>query len=81
MSRAFALRFSDNRKSPEISPGISVVEQATGIEPASTAWEAVILPMNYACKELLYSIVKCRYSQGLFREKKRLLLTKAVPWL
>ena len=26
-----------------------LLEQATGIEPASTAWEAVILPMNYAC--------------------------------
>ena len=25
------------------------LEQATGIEPASAAWEAAILPMNYAC--------------------------------
>ena len=25
------------------------LEQATGIETASAAWEAAILPMNYAC--------------------------------
>lgn len=30
-------------------------EQTTGIEPASSAWEADILPMNYICViELLY---------------------------
>ena len=28
---------------------IEYMEQATGIEPAYTAWEAVILPLNYAC--------------------------------
>ena len=27
-------------------------QQATGIEPASSAWEADILPMYYACKKL-----------------------------
>lgn len=26
------------------------MERATGIEPAFTAWEAVVLPMNYARK-------------------------------
>lgn len=26
------------------------LEQAMGIEPTSKAWEAFILPMNYACK-------------------------------
>ena len=25
------------------------LEQATGIEPALKAWEALILPLNYAC--------------------------------
>ena len=25
------------------------MEQATGIEPASLAWEAKVLPLNYAC--------------------------------
>ncbi len=24
-------------------------EQATGIEPASSAWEAEVLPLNHAC--------------------------------
>ena len=33
------------------------MEQATGIEPAQSAWEAEILPLNYACViPLLYSI-------------------------
>ena len=25
------------------------LEQATGIEPARSAWEAEVLPLNYAC--------------------------------
>lgn len=25
------------------------LEQATGIEPATSAWEANVLPLNYAC--------------------------------
>ena len=28
-------------------------KQATGIEPASPAWEAGVLPMNYICKVIL----------------------------
>lgn len=27
------------------------MEQATGIEPAPKAWEALVLPLNYACKK------------------------------
>lgn len=27
----------------------------TGIEPASPAWEAGVLPMNYICTEIRYS--------------------------
>ena len=27
------------------------MEQATGIEPAYSAWEADVLPLNYACKK------------------------------
>lgn len=30
------------------APG-SVMEQATGIEPAYQAWEACALPLSYAC--------------------------------
>lgn len=29
------------------------MEQATGIEPALSAWEAEVLPLNYACVYLL----------------------------
>ena len=29
----------------------SSLEQATGIEPAYSAWEADVLPLNYACKK------------------------------
>ena len=28
-------------------------EQMTGIEPASSAWEADVLPMNYICNMLV----------------------------
>lgn len=27
-----------------------LLEQATGIEPAWSAWEAEVLPLNYACR-------------------------------
>ena len=37
-------------------------KQATGIEPASSAWEADILPMYYACKsKKYYLIVRATY--------------------
>ncbi len=29
--------------------GYDDLEQVTGVEPASKAWEAFILPMNYTC--------------------------------
>src|SRR5712692_4568099 len=32
------------------------MERAAGIEPAYTAWEAVVLPLNYARKLLIYLI-------------------------
>ena len=45
---------ADNRK----DPGFRVFfKQATGIEPASSAWEADILPMYYACKRSNYFIL------------------------
>ena len=28
------------------------MEQAAGIEPVLSAWEAEVLPLNYACKEV-----------------------------
>ncbi len=34
------------------------MEQATGIEPARSAWEAEVLPLNYACAAFaLYNIL------------------------
>lgn len=38
----------------EVRPGFSLVEQMTGIEPASSAWEADILPLNYICKAYIF---------------------------
>jgi hypothetical protein len=34
---------------PESGPylGVSIVERVTGIEPALSAWEADVLPLNY----------------------------------
>ena len=37
-----------------IVPGGVLIEQTTGIEPASSAWEADILPMYYVCKIRAY---------------------------
>ena len=37
-----------NSSRVEISTRLLSTERATGIEPASEAWEASILPMNYA---------------------------------
>jgi hypothetical protein len=31
-----------------------ILERAAGIEPAYTAWEAVVLPLNYARKPLFF---------------------------
>ena len=36
-----------NTKSP--IKGLFVLEQMTGIEPAYSAWEADVLPLNYIC--------------------------------
>jgi hypothetical protein len=39
------------------------VQQATGIEPASPAWEAGVLPMNYACTTGIYYKIEPDESQ------------------
>ena len=31
-------------------------KQMTGIEPASSAWEADVLPMNYICMQIGYHV-------------------------
>jgi hypothetical protein len=36
---------------------ISKMEQATGIGPASAAWEAAVLPLNYACTDAFFGFL------------------------
>jgi hypothetical protein len=38
---------ASNSKKIGADQALSDQERVTGIEPASTAWEAVVLPMNY----------------------------------
>ena len=45
--RTWISRLSGGRAS--IAPLLHVMEQAAGIEPAHSAWEADVLPLNYAC--------------------------------
>lgn len=45
------------------------LEQVTGIEPASDAWEAPVLPLNYTCESLLIILpfslfVKSKFSSS-----------------
>lgn len=43
------------RESPPQSGWAFSLEQATGIEPAASAWEAEVLPLDYACGLLYYT--------------------------
>ena len=49
-----------------ITDGDSFMERIMGIEPTSTAWEAVVLPMNYirVFYLLMYSTKICLKSQA-----------------
>ena len=42
--------FSLKIKTPATLTGAIFMERAMGIEPTSKAWEAFVLPMNYARK-------------------------------
>ena len=65
------VRFPTNIKGTDTSDGVSVpLEQGTGIEPAFTAWEAVVLPIYEPCEHgVLYqtkmeiSTVFCRVGE------------------
>ena len=46
------MTLNDNKITSEQTEVCSDVEQVTGIEPACSAWEADILPLNYTCKVL-----------------------------
>ena len=37
-----------------------IMEQGTGIEPAFTAWEAVVLPIYEPCIEVYYTKPRCK---------------------
>ncbi len=61
------------------------LEQATGIEPALKAWEALILPLNYACVESFYSTQKSKIKKNLaivkkFCFTKRVLFGNIMAW-
>ena len=44
------------------------MERAMGIEPTSKAWEAFILPMNYARKEKRFRFIRyCKIIARFFR--------------
>jgi hypothetical protein len=46
------------------------MEQATGIEPASAAWEAAVLPLNYACKFRLFDYTITAWFLARFRKRE-----------
>ena len=46
------------------------MEQGTGIEPAFTAWEAVVLPIYEPCITAHYTKLLCR-KQGVFADGGR----------
>lgn len=49
------------------------MEHATGIEPAYSAWEADVLPLNYACIEIIkaQSMEKKKPLLKSFKERKK----------
>ena len=49
----FIRQISRKTKSPQFQ---GLHKQMTGIEPASSAWEADVLPMNYICALFHYTI-------------------------
>ena len=46
------------------------MERATGIEPALEAWEAPVLPLNYA-RSVLHYTAPLPFFRGHFRESSR----------
>ena len=75
-----------------VSFSIVFLEQATGIEPARSAWEAEILPLNYACKikitmtaPVTYIYFSKLYKQSqansllIIRKAKRRVLFRLYP--
>ena len=51
-------------------------QQLTGIEPASPAWEAGVLPMNYNCISVYKTITELTDKIKLFLALRTLWLSK-----
>ena len=52
--KTFISNISLNKKELQVEvsiyqPGFAILEQVAGIEPASSAWKAEVLPLNYTC--------------------------------
>jgi hypothetical protein len=45
------------------------MERATGIEPATSAWEADVLPLNYARRISLFYTIGRKKARGIFTMK------------
>src|SRR5712692_2183299 len=52
-----------------LSPAVSSLERATGIEPAFSAWEADVLPLNYARKVRALSVADGGWRLGYGRRR------------
>ena len=59
--------------------GNDTKKQITGIEPASPAWEAGVLPMNHICIRILYHIsdINDKIKSGIIKIKKLFLKWKS----
>lgn len=57
-------------------PGFVRMEQARGIEPPLSAWQADVLPLNYTCKGLALYIV---YEEAIFFNTFRFGKTNFFP--
>ena len=67
---------------PPLSRERFVLEQMTGIEPARSAWEAEVLPLNYICMIYNYSTSPAHLSRVYFCRNKAAVgdVVGAVPY-
>ena len=55
------------------------MEQGTGVEPASAAWEAAVLPMYEPCRFSLFDVSGGYYSRPLCKMQQKFLPGMNVP--
>ena len=58
------------RRLPEIECNLQGLERAMGIEPTYAAWEAAVLPLNYARDRRLCSTARIALKSDQQRKKK-----------